>query len=144
MKFKISTISLLLAIFFTFSADSFSQDVPSAGPVPRGTQAEKVQPPFTNPNIQFRGTQTAFAFQTFPTPTQYVTFPIPGYSPTVIGPGTFVDFASDGCYAPNGTFFLTTAGDVSGTAQLYTVNTATGVATLRGNITGVANVNGIT
>src|SRR5690606_38449575 len=130
MKFKISTISLLLAIFFTFSADSFSQDVPSAGPVPRGTQAEKVQPRFTNPNIQFRGTQTAFAFQTFPTPTQYVTFPIPGYSPTVIGPGTFVDFASDGCFAPNGTFFLTTAGDVSGTAQLYTVNTATGVATL--------------
>src|SRR5690606_35360217 len=144
MKFKISTISLLLAIFFTFSADSFSQDVPTAGPIPKGYTTDKVQPPFTDNNFQFRGTETAFAFKTFPTPTQYVTFPIPGYTETIVGPGTFVDFASDGCFAPNGTFFLTTAGDVSGTAQLYTVNTATGVATLRGNITGVANVNGIT
>ena len=134
----------MVFVFLLLSAGySFSQDVPSAGPIPLGTQTDS-KAPFIDGNFDFDGVETAFAFQTFPTPTQYVTFPIPGYTPTVVGPGTFTDFASSGVFAPNGTFFLTTAGDVTGNGQLWTVNTSTGVATLRGTMTGVTNVNGIT
>ena len=137
-------ICLLLTLFVVGSA--FSQDVPSAGPIPFGTQMEKVPPPYTNPNIQFDGPTTAFAFQTFPTPTVWKTFPIAGYTETTVGPGTFTDFASSGVFAPNGTFFMTTAGDVSGTSQLYRINTSTGAATLVANVSGATTtgLNGIT
>ena len=137
-------ICLLLTLFA--AGNAFSQDVPSAGPIPFGTQMEKVPPPYTNPNIQFDGPTTAFAFQTFPTPTVWKTFPIPGYTETTVGPGTFTDFASSGIFAPNGTFFMTTAGDVSGTSQLYRINTSTGAATLVANVSGATTtgLNGIT
>ena len=121
-----------------------SLDAPNAGPIPEGIQSV-IRPPFTDVNFSPDMVETAFAFQTYPSPTNFVTFPIPGYTTTNVGSHTFADFASAGVFAPNGTFFLTTAGDATGTSQLYRVNTTTGVPTLVGNFTGAVttNVNGI-
>ena len=136
-------ISFLFILFLLTSFSAYAQD---AGPIPSGTIMDKVPPPYTNPLFQFDGVETAFAFQTFPTPTVWKSFPIPGYTETTIGPGTFTDFASSGIFAPNGTFYMTTAGDVSGTSQLYTINTTTGAATLVANVSGATTtgINGIT
>lgn len=119
--------------------------MPNAGPVPEGLISSKTLP--TNGNITPDVLGTAFAFQTFPTPTRWVNFPIPGYTVTEVSAQTFVDFASSGTFSPDGnTFYMTTAGDASGTSQLFTINTTTGVATLVGNMTGgiITGVNGIT
>ncbi|MEB2328861.1 MAG: T9SS type A sorting domain-containing protein [Ignavibacteriaceae bacterium] len=147
MKFKNQHFLSFVTLFVFILGFSFvkAQEMPSAGPIPSHLISNQLsQKNVINSFFDGTGT-TAFAFQTYPTPTNFVTFPIPGYTTTVVGSHTFTDFASAGAFAPNGTFFLTTVGDVSGTSQLYTVDTTTGVPTLVANMTGsiTAGVNGL-
>ncbi len=104
------------------------------------------------PNITGSGTaieRVAFAYQTFPLADQrFVQFPVP-VDPdaiTIIKDTIFSDFVSSGIFDSNGMFYMTDAGNNTGTSTLYKVDTETGQTTTIGNMTGdiTTGVNAIT